>query len=56
MLAITIVICIFLFLTIALILNSIEKKYIINDELIQILENLNTRTERLEKKIEEHKI
>ena len=36
MLAITIVICIFLFLTIALILNSIEKKYIINDELIQI--------------------
>ena len=38
MLAITIVICIFLFLTTALILSTIEKKYIVNDELVEILE------------------
>ena len=49
MLAITIVICIFLFLTTALILNTIEKKYIVNDELVEILENLNGRIEKLEK-------
>ncbi len=49
MLAITIVICIFLFLTTALILNTIEKKYIVNDEVIIILEDLNNRIEKLEK-------
>ena len=49
MLAITIVICIFLFLTTALILNTIEKKYIVNDELVEILEDLNKRVEKLEK-------
>ena len=49
MLAITIVICIFLFLTTALILNTIEKKYIVNDELVEILENLNGRIEKLKK-------
>ena len=49
MLAITIVICIFLFLTTALILNTIEKKYIVNDELVEILEDLNGRIEKLEK-------
>ena len=49
MLAITIVICIFLFLTTALILNTIEKKYIVNDEVIIILEDLNKRIEKLEK-------
>ena len=54
MLAITIVICIFLFLTTALILNTIEKKYIVNDELVEILENLNGRIEKLEK--EKHNI
>jgi hypothetical protein len=50
MLGITIVICIFLFLTTALILNTIEKKYIINNELLEILENLNERLIILEKK------
>ena len=50
MLAITIVICIFLFLTTALILSTIEKKYIVNDELVEILENLNERIIILEKK------
>ena len=49
MLAITIIICIFLFLTTALILSTIEKKYIVNDELVEILENLNERIEKLEK-------
>ena len=49
MLGITIVICIFLFLTTALILSTIEKKYIVNDELVEILENLNGRIEKLEK-------
>lgn len=56
MLEITIVICLFIFFTIALILKSIENKYIIADGLIEILENLNMRTEKLENKIEEHKI
>ena len=50
MLAITIVICIFLFLTTALILSTIEKKYIVNDELVGILENLNDRIIILERK------
>ena len=50
MLAITIIICIFLFLTTALILSTIEKKYIVNDELVEILENLNERIIILEKK------
>ena len=50
MLGITIVICIFLFLTTALILSTIEKKYIVNDELVEILENLNERIIILEKK------
>ena len=50
MLAITIIICIFLFLTTALILSTIEKKYIVNDELLEILENLNERIIILEKK------
>lgn len=49
MLAIIIVICIFLFLVTALILNTIEKKYIINDELIEILENFESRIMKLEK-------
>ncbi len=49
MLAITIVICVFLFLTTALILGQIEKKYIVNDEVIIILEDLNKRIEKLEK-------
>ena len=49
MLAITIVICVFLFLTTALILGQIEKKYIVNDELVEILENLNDRITILEK-------
>ena len=50
MLGITIVICIFLFLTTALILSTIEKKYIVNNELVEILENLNERIIILEKK------
>ncbi len=50
MLAITIVICIFLFMTTALILSTIEKKYIVNDELVAILEDLNERIIILEKK------
>ena len=49
MLAITIVICIFLFLTTALILSTIEKRYIVNDEVVIILEDLNKRIEKLEK-------
>ena len=36
-------------LTNALILNTIEKKYIVNDELVEILEDLNGRIEKLEK-------
>ena len=51
MLAITIVICIFLFLTTALILSTIEKRYIVNDELVEILENLNERIVIMEKKV-----
>ena len=53
MLAITIVICVFLFLTTALILGQIEKKYIVNDEVIEILEDLNKRIVILEKKVKE---
>ena len=49
MLAITIVICIFLFFTTALILSTIEKKYIVSDELLEVMENLNERIEKLEK-------
>lgn len=51
MLGITIVICIFLFLTTALILSTIEKKYIVNNELLDILENFNERITILEKKV-----
>jgi hypothetical protein len=49
----TIVICIFLFLTTALIVNCIEKKYTANDEVIIILEHLTKRIEKLEKKVRE---
>ena len=53
MLAITIVICIFLFLTTALILSTVEKRSEINSELMDILENLNDRLKRVEKKLEQ---
>ncbi|MDR2879073.1 MAG: hypothetical protein LBV03_04080 [Fusobacteriales bacterium] len=49
MLAITIVICIFLFFTTGLILGSIEKKWSFSDELIEILENFESRITKLEK-------
>ena len=39
MLGITIVICVFLFMTTALILSTIENKSKINNELLDILEN-----------------
>ncbi|MBP9479530.1 MAG: hypothetical protein KBF12_13040 [Sebaldella sp.] len=50
MLGITIVICVFLFMTTALILSTIENKSKINNELLDILENLNERLKILEKK------
>lgn len=50
MLGITIVICIFLFLTTALILNTIEKRHRMNNELLEIIENLNERIIKLERK------
>ena len=53
MLAIVIVICIFLYLVIARILGAIEKKYIINNEVMETLENLNERIIILEKKVNE---
>ena len=49
MLGITIVICIFLFLTTALIINTIEKRSILNDDLLEIIEDLNERIIKLEK-------
>ena len=48
MLGMTIVICIFLFLTTALILSTVEKKYSANNDLLEILENLNERIKKLE--------
>lgn len=51
MLGMTIVICIFLFLITALILNTIDKKQEINSDLLDILENLNERLKILEKRI-----
>ena len=50
MLGIVIVICIFLYLVIARILGAIEKKYIINDKILETMENLNERIIKLEKK------
>lgn len=49
MLGMTIVICVFLFLITALILNTIDKKQEINSDLLDILENLNERVKILEK-------
>ena len=49
MLGVTIVICIFLFLTTALILNTIVKKSIVNDDLLEIIENLSERIIKLER-------
>ena len=53
MLGMTIVICVFLFMTTALILSTVEKRSGINSELMDILENLNDRLKRVEKKLEQ---
>ena len=53
MLGMTIVICIFLFMTTALILSTVEKRSEINSDLLEILENLNERLKRVEKKLEQ---
>ncbi len=53
MLGMTIVICVFLFMTTALILSTVEKRSEINSELMDILENLNDRLKRVEKKLEQ---
>ena len=53
MLGITIVICIFLFMTTALILSTIENKNRMNNDLLEILENLDERLKLLEKKSKE---
>ena len=47
MLGMTIVICIFLFMTTALILSTVEKRNEINSDLLEILENLNERLKDL---------
>ncbi len=49
MLGITIIICVFLFMTTALIMSTIENKAKMNNELLDILENLNDRIKILEK-------
>ena len=48
MLGMTIVICVFLFMTTALILSSVDKRTKTNNELLEILDNLNRRTKDLE--------
>ena len=48
MLGMTIVICVFLFMTTALILSTIEKRNEMNNELLEMLENLNERLKILE--------
>ena len=53
MLKIIIVICVFLFMTTALILSTIENKSRMNNELLDILENLNERLKLQEKKFKE---
>ena len=50
MLGMTIVICIFLFMTTALILSTIEKRSEMSNEILEILENLNERLKILERK------
>ena len=50
MLGMTIVICVFLFMTTALILSTIEKRSEMSNEILEILENLNESLKILERK------